>query len=170
MKLHAMIANLCLMASLACLALVYGPSSYWPALIAVPAMFPLWILTKRALASWRPSAVLCVYLLLAAAGIMLRRPQLPLILGSTATLIWWDLKDFEEGHRAGILAKADRSLQKYRLQSLGFTAGASLLLVGIGFWLRIQLPFGVIALLILLIAGCLVYAAGILRNPPLSRE
>ncbi len=170
MKLHAMIANLCLMAALAFLALVYGPSSYWPALIAIPAMLPLWIVTRKALASWRPSAVLCVYLLLAAAGIMLRRPQFPLILGSIATLIWWDLKDFEERHRAGILAKTDSSLQKHRLQSIALTTGISLLLEAMGVLLRLRLPFGVVALLVVLVTGCLVYTVSILRNPPLSRE
>lgn len=170
MKLHFSIGNLCLIVSVALLVLVYGPSSYWPALIAIPAMLLLWILTKKAFASRRPSAVLCVYLLLAAAGIMLRRPQFPLILGSIATLIWWDLKDFEERHGARILAKANSSLQKHRLQSIALTTGISLLLEAMGSLLRLRLPFGAIALLILLVTGCLVYAVSLLRNPPLSRE
>ncbi len=168
MKRHSIIGKLCLIASVASLVLVYGPSIYWPVLIALPAMLLLWMVAKKTLAAWRPSAVLCVYLVLAVMGVILRHPLLPLILGSIAALIWWDLTDFEEGLHAGILAKAESSLQKYRLQSFVLTIGATLLLEIAGLSLRLPLPFGVVVLLMLLATGCLVSLAGSLRNRPLD--
>ncbi len=170
MKLHSIIGYVCFIASIALLALAYGPTGDWPALIAIPAALVLWILLKKWSVWWGASILLCVYLVLAGRGIMLQRPLVPLILGSMATLIWWDLADFGRGPDSVLLTQAGNSLQKYRLQSLALTTGSSLLLAAIGIWLRFQLPLGVIALLILLIMGCFVYAAGVLRRPPLRGE
>ncbi len=170
MKLHSIIGNGCLVASIASLAVAYGFSTYWPVLLTLPVMLLFWILAERRLAPWRSSTLLCIYLGLAVAAVLLKLPPLPVEFGCVAALIWWDLEDFRLAQARQIPAKATGLLQKYRLQSLALTGGVSLLLAGIGFWLRIQLPFGVIALLILLITACLVYAAGILKNLPLRPE
>ncbi len=170
MKLHSIIGYLCLGTSIASLVVAFGLSIYWPALIALPAMLLFWLLTQSKSPFWRASVLLCVYLGLAVTAVLLKRPLLPLVLGCLAALVWWDLQDFESTQSNRTPAEASGSLQKYRLQSLALTAAAGLLLTGAGLWLRIQLPFGAIVLLILLITACLVYVVGILRNAPVSRE
>ena len=170
MKLYWTIDSLALVAAIASLALVYGLSTYWPVLLALPAMLLFWVLGKGKSASWRGSALLCLYLALAVTALLLKRPLVPMVLGCIAALIWWDLQDLRVAQSGPVRARASSSLQKHRFRSLALTAGASVFLPGIGLWLRVQLPFGIIALLILLITGCLVYAVGIFRHPPLSRE
>jgi hypothetical protein len=166
MKLHSLIGNLCLIASIALLVVAHGPAADWPALIAIPAVLFLWILFRNRLAFWGASVLLCGYVALAIRDILLQEPVFPLVLGTLTALIWWDLAELEHRQQA----EAANPLTTYRLQSLAITAGASTLLIAAGIWLHLRLPLGVIVLLVLVITGGLAYVVRILRNPPLGRE
>ncbi len=168
MKLHSLIGNLCLSASSALLVVAHRSNADWPAFIAIPAIFLLWILLRKWLAFWGASIQLCIYLALAIRGIILQQPVFPLALGSITALIGWDLADFERVQQASLLAEAESPLSTYRLQSLAITASASTILVAAGIWLHIQLPLGAIVLLVLVITVGLAYFVRILRNPALG--
>lgn len=169
MKLFSIISNLCLGTSIAALVVDYGLSMYWPVLLALPAMLLFWLWTKRGSVFWRASALLCVYLGLAVTAVLLNRPLVPLTIGCVAALAWWDLEHFESTQPNRIGTELSGSPQKYRLQSLALTAVIGLFLAGTRLWLRIQLPFGMIALLTILATGCLVSAGGIFHRAESER-
>jgi hypothetical protein len=170
MRLHSLIGNLCLIASIALLVVAHGPASDWPALIAISAVSLLLILLRNRITFLGASVLLCSYLALAIRDILLQDSVFPLVLGTVTALIWWDLAEHEHRPRAGLLAGAENALTTYRLQSLAITAGASTLLLAAGIWLHVRLPLGVIVVLVLVITGGLSYVVRILRNPPLGRE
>lgn len=171
MKPHSILGILCLIASIALLALAYGPGSHWPALLPLPLALALWILARKRTSPWGAPVLLCVYLVLAVAAVLWGRPLIPLIFGTITALVAWDLADFEDARPGGNAPMdSDDSLERYRLQSLAITAAATLPFAAMALWLRVELPLGAIALLILLITGGLVSAVGALKNPRLSQE
>jgi hypothetical protein len=165
MKLHSAIANACLLISIVCLALGYTLAGYWPILFAIAAMLLLWSARKKEATFWAASSLLAVYVLLAMMGIILKA-QLPLMVtGCVSALVWWDLSDFRESLAGEDSARTAATLEKQRLQLLALTSAISLGLAAMGPWLRMQLPFGVIVLLVMVATGCILYSVHRLRHP-----
>jgi len=147
--------------SVACLAGAYLPQPGWAGPLVVSGVCLLqaavWVRPFKGLASVN----LALYTGLA--GVRLLEDAAPLLLtiGTTAALAYWELIQFRHkqwtGSPAGELAgrsravEADPALFRYHLQSVGLAAGLGLLLVGIGWVVRLPLPFGVVVGLVLVL-------------------
>lgn len=158
MRLHATICALCLLLSLVCLAGAYMLGGYWLIWPAIIAMLAFGMTARGQSAFWPATSLLAVYVLLAVLGIIIRASMLLIVVGCIFALAAWDLADFDGSMLAEAPPKARASLQKNRLQSLVIMAGISLLLMGATYWLRLQLPFGIIVALVVLVTGSILYA------------
>ncbi len=159
-----MIQNLCVAASAICLALAYFPIVHiWAIALGMLAALLFWVAIGKGSTYWTATSLLAVYFVAAVMAVLLKGSVLPVILGSLSALLWWDLMDFAHTMNDAEGLKAMALLQAYRLRSLAIVVGVSLLLEGAGLWLRFQLPFGVILLLVLLTVGCILYATRLLR-------
>jgi len=163
MKLHSIIRAVCLLASIACLALAYVPTGDWLVLLVIPAMLLFWVLTKKRSAFWPASSLLTVYVLLALMGVTRHTPLL-LVIGCVFALAGWDLNDLSLGTVGQGPRGAGAELEMRRLQSLALMTGISVALAAVSLWLRLQLSFGAIVLLVLLVTGCLLYTVHHLRK------
>lgn len=164
MKLHSIIRAVCLLASIACLALAYVPTGDWLVLLVIPAMLLFWVLTKKRSAFWPASSLLTVYVLLALMGVTRHTPLLLLVIGCVFALAGWDLNDLSLGTVGQGPRGAGAELEMRRLQSLALMTGISVALAAVSLWLRLQLSFGAIVLLVLLVTGCLLYTVHHLRK------
>ena len=170
MKAHSAIASACLLVSIVCLALGYTLAGYWPILFAIAAMLLLWSARKKEATFWAASSLLAVYVLLAMMGVLLKA-QLPvMVMGCVSALAWWDLSDFSQSLDGEALPGTTGTLEKRRLQLLALSSAISLGLATIGIWFRMRLPFGVIVLLVMLAAGCILYSVHRLRHPAIETQ
>lgn len=145
-----MIYFICLAISAVCLFLGYYPASSWQVLAALVVMAVLWFFARKSTSLWPTSAILTIYLLVAAGGLLAGYSTYLLIIGSVAALSCWDLALFNQS-LAGDQQQAHVGvLEKNHLQSLGLAALIGLILVIAGLQIRLTLPFGVIVLLVLL--------------------
>ena len=102
---------------------------------------------------WLPPACLVLSVGLAAVGLLLGAPPLLMILASTTALGAWDLALLDRSlgevtqgsHPEGVGA-----LEARRARSLALALGLGLLLAGLGRFLSFQLPFGAMAVLVIL--------------------
>ncbi len=138
--------------------------SYWPAALSLAAMLLLWIIVRKGSAFWVASSLLSVYLIFAGIGVVMKGPLIPIVAGCIAAVVWWDLMDFGESLHDAKPQGMGASLEKLHLEALAIMVGTCLLVEAAGLWLRVQLPFGAIAILVLLACGCILYAVHRLRN------
>jgi len=141
--------------SVACLAGAFLPYSGWLGLAVVGGMgllqLAVWVRPVKGLASVN----LVLYTVLAGVRVLEDSAPLALTIGITAALAYWELVQFRHKQRVGFPAgragstEADPALSKNHLQSLGLSAGLGLLLVGIGWVVRLPLPFAVVMGLVL---------------------
>lgn len=146
-----------------CLLLGYILIGRWLALLAVPAMILLRIAAGRRSSFWAASGLLSVCVVLAVAGILLHASALLMSAGCVFALAGWDLSDPRGQTAAPAAGNYGVLLEEKRLRSLAAVLGASALLALLPAILRIQLPFGVVVFLALLLAGCILYAVHYLR-------
>jgi hypothetical protein len=164
MRLHFTLGVLSLLLSVACLVGAYLLDGYGLIWLAVPAMLVLWTGTRGRPIFWPATSLLAIYVLLAVVGIIIGASLPLLLVGSICALAAWDLAEFAGSLVGNVHPMARASLEKSRLQSLALMAGISLLLIGMDYWLRLRLPFGIIVVLVLLVTGCIVYFVHRLGN------
>ncbi len=156
--------NISLAIAVVCVGIAYLPLGTLRAGLAVCAVL---VFTSIAYGRPAPSAgsgLLAIYVVLSVIGVLLKAALLPTVTGCIAALVWWDLMDFKQSVYEGVPQKRMSLLEKYRLQSLGMVAGTSAVLTAAVLWLRVQLPFGIIATLVVLGAGGILYSVRRLRG------
>ena len=153
-----------LVISIACLTQAYMAVGYWWIVLAIPAMLVFWIATNKRSASRAGWALLAVYLILAMIGVLLKAQVPILLIGTIGALVAWDLSDLREDTAGQARIEAVVALETRRLQVLGVTAAISLVLTLVVPSIRLQVPFGIIVLLVLMVAACLRYAVQRLAN------
>ncbi len=157
-RLGSAIQIISVVIAIACLALAFVSAGYWWILFAIPAMLVFWIAANKWSASRSGSALIAVYLILAMLGALLKVQMPILLIGSIFALVAWDLNDLTEDLAGQAPTDATMALEKHRLQVLAVTAAISLLLTLVAPSVRLHVPFGIIVLLILMVAACLRYA------------
>ncbi len=169
MKTGSIVRLVCLLAAAACLTLGYLLIGDWPGLLAIPLLILFWLVAGKSSPFWAASGILSIYIALAVIGITRHAPALLLAAGCVLALVAWDLSD-PRGHAAHGEASGFGDLMvNKRLRSLAVVTTASLLLIAVGAVIRLELPFGVVALLSLLLIGCLLYAVHYLRSSAFLR-
>jgi hypothetical protein len=137
----------CLAVVLGSFALGLGLALPWPWELAVPACAAAWLLDRRDC----PNLALAVSILVAAAGILLKAPAWPMILGTAASLALWDfaraeIPDDEAGEAAQeAMADYRRARAPYLLAALGIGTAAAIL----GSGRSVDIPFFAMTLCVL---------------------
>jgi hypothetical protein len=147
----------CLMASVGTLGAGYLLAGYW---WMIPLFFLLalfWGFTIKHPVLWISSSLLSTHVILAAIGIAAGFSQFFMIASCICALASWDLTMFDQRMDGNAARNTNASLGKRHLQSLVWATAIGLILVLFGYHLNLQLPFGVIVLLVLIALGCLIY-------------
>lgn len=164
MKLHTVLLSLCVLLAFACLSLGYGLTGRWLIMLALPALAAFWLATHKQSGFWAGSAVLALYIGLAAVGVALGVSAPLMAVGCICALAGWDLSD-PRGHATlGAASEQATPLERERLRLLAVMAGLSLALVALTALVQLRLPFGVIALAALVAVGCTLYGVQLVRR------
>jgi len=123
----------------------------WPVLPVMLGLAAVWLLARKKAGAWLPSCLLVIYLGLAVYGLQAGYSPLMMILGATAALAWWDLVLLPSNKAAPL----PPDFVNQHLRSLALAAGLGLLLAIAGLQIHLELPFGVILLLAVLIFAAL---------------
>ena len=158
MKHHSIILNICLILSTGCLVLGYIMAGYWQIFPLFLVMPIFWIYTKKQTVFWAASSLLLMYLILAAVGILIDLSVALMIIGCTTALASWDLIQFEQS----IIENA--MLKKYHLRSLALAVSAGIMLSFVSVYIKLQLPFGVVAFLTLAAILGLTYSVQFMKK------
>jgi hypothetical protein len=144
---------ICLVLSTLCLAAGYGMAGKWVGVGIAFITGGAWLLTRKYPDTGLAHGCFVVSICLAVAGLLTGSPPFWMICGSAGALTVWDLALLEialSGSAAG-----DRTLrfEKNHLQSLALAVGCGLTAAIVGGFLKFQVPF----LVMLLLIGLLVF-------------
>jgi hypothetical protein len=153
-----------MLAAIACLTLGYIAFGGWLILLALPAAILFWIAAGGRSVFWASSGLLASYLGLAAMGIALEASGLLMTTGCIFALGAWELND-PRGRNTGQASQMHGAgLEQQSPRSLGIMAAISMLLAAVPSAVRLQLPFGIVALLALAAAGGVLYSVHYLKH------
>ena len=157
MKRSLLLQWTCLLASITCLGLPHLLRGNGLLLLLLPGIAGFWAFLHKRSAFPSASALLVMFVVLAAGGVLAEVSTPLMILGCTAALAWWDLTSFRESLVPGQPLETTLPLEKAHLQALALavSGGSSLALVSSA--LDFRIPFIGMAFLALLATGCLLY-------------
>ncbi len=135
--------------SLVCLVAGFGWKGYWAILLVLPALALFWLLLRKVSRPVTLSILFFIYLLVAAAGLLMGAPASLILIGSGFALVAWESAYFLSHFQGLSVASADPRLERLHNGDLLIAAGSGVLLGLLGLGLHFQLPFGVIAVLAL---------------------
>jgi hypothetical protein len=128
----------------------YGLGGDWKLLSLLLAIPLTWVLFRKGSAGLLLSSLLFVYVFLAALGLVLHLSPYLMIGGCAFALAGWESARFWLDLRAAPLRVQDQPLEALHNRDLTLAIGIGLLLALVGLNIRLQLPFGLIAILALL--------------------
>jgi hypothetical protein len=140
----------CLIVSVVCLAAGYGIAGQWIGTGAAIITGPGWLFARKKTASGLPLICLFAAVSLAFVGRLAGSPPLLMICSSGFSLVVWDLLLFQAALGNESTGEQIRQFETIHLQSLALGPGAGLLVALLGHFLRIQVPFVLLALCIAL--------------------
>jgi hypothetical protein len=135
---------------LACLSVGYAQAGQWLALVAVILPLLAWLFSARWPYRWLPLAGLVLSVSLSGAGLFLGAAPVLMILSATLALAGWDLMLWENDLPADLPAALLSRLAYSHYRALALAVGLGLLAALAGRFLHLQLPFGILIVLILL--------------------
>lgn len=153
---------LALIVALGLLAVGAVAAQNWTFGLAVLPIAALDGLSRRFGWSWCPTALLLVYIALAAGALFIGFPPALMIAGAAAALFHWELSDPFPREVSGEVMSQESLFYRQRLRYLSISIAVGLALAEVGLFLEIDLPFAgaVLAALILLFS---LYRLFILR-------
>lgn len=155
---RALILNkACAATSTVCLSLAYILSGYWLIILVFLAMTLFWMLLKNGSIFRTSSALLALFVVLAAIGVTLDLSTPLILIAVTAALTSWDLTNFVQSVTDNQREETKRRLEGFHLRSLAVASSAGLLVSLIASYASFELPFGVMLLLGLIAIGGLTY-------------
>ncbi len=155
MRSDALLRNACLLISIACLTAGYLLGGYWLILPLMLAMAGFLFALRRQSPFLQSSALLVGYVALAAIGIELRVSMALLIPGVSAALAAWDLAYLAETIEMAADPESIARLRRAHLQPLLIAVGGGMVLASLATIVRLDLPFGLVGALALLLVASL---------------
>jgi hypothetical protein len=137
---------ICLIISVLCLAGGYGIAGYWIGAAIASLMGPAWWLAKKYPASSLPPVCLSLSISLAVIGILVGCSPLSMIFGSVAALAAWDLVSLDSAMGNHSSGEQNHRYENKHLQALLLALGFALVVLVMGRFANIQLPFVVLLL------------------------
>lgn len=155
---RALILNkACAATATVCLSLAYLLSGYWLIILVFLAMTLFWMLLKNGSIFRTSSALLALFVVLAAIGVTLDLSTPLVLIAVTAALTSWDLTNFVQSVTDNQREETKRRLEGFHLRSLAVASSAGLLVSLIASYASFELPFGVMLLLGLITIGGITY-------------
>jgi hypothetical protein len=164
MKYRSILLNSSLITSTGCLAAGYIIAGYWMVVPALLILIAAWVFSNRIPAFWLAAIALSGCVVLAAVGVVLDLSLVLMTVSCTAGLVSWELIQFKHSISDVSQAESDLPIQKYHLKSLALAASTGLVLALISSIINIKLPFGVVALLVLIAISCLIFGMRYITN------
>jgi hypothetical protein len=158
MKTHSLLLNLSLLVSTGCFAAGYLFAGYWVAVPALIVLVSVGVFANQRPAFWMAAVALVGSVILAAVGIALDVSPVLMVIASTSALVSWELFHFKHGTTRSAPPQSSSTLENYHLRSLAAAASAGLIFALLTMLVNLQLPFGIVALLVLIAIGGLVYS------------
>jgi hypothetical protein len=158
MKTHSHLLNLSLIISTGCFAAGYLLAGYWLVVPALVLLIASWVLSSRRPAFWLAAVSLVSSLILAAVGVALDISLVLIVIATTMALVSWELVQFKHSSTRKAPAQPNTAFEKHHLRSLLLAASAGLILALLTTFINLQLPFGVVAILVLAAVGSLVFS------------
>jgi hypothetical protein len=158
MKTPSFVFNFCLLLTLGSLGFGYLSAGYWQVLVAFLFLAILWIFARKRSQFWAAAIILLGAVLLAALGIMVNLPPVLMIIACSSGLVCWDLYLFNGEMPENLPPHVDAMLTRNHMQALAMAASMGFVLAFSGAFIRFELPFWSIVLLVLIVVGCLLYS------------
>jgi hypothetical protein len=155
---------ICLIISGLCLAAGYGIAGQWVGAMIAILTGPAWLLARKYPGSQLPLFCLLASVGLAVAGRLLGSPTFLMVLASALALAAWDLVYLDAALGNTSPVEQSRRYETRHLQSLTLALGSGLLAAWLGSFLKIQIPFIVLVLLIAFSLFALDRVWGYIKN------
>ena len=139
---------LCITLSVLCLVGGYGMVRQWIGAAIAILIGPAWLLARKYPASLLPLICLLMSIAMAVAGMLMGSPPVLMIFGATLALAAWDLVLLSSVLGEHSLTEQTQLFESQHLRSLLLALGSGLLVVFLGRFLTIQVPFLVLVLLV----------------------
>jgi hypothetical protein len=141
---------ICLVVSTLCLAVGYAIAGQWlGAVLAIIAGFA-WLLARKYPASGLPHICLFVSIGLAVTGSQTGASSLLMIYGSGISLGVWDLLYLNNSSSRNFADGQTRRYENEHLLSLALALGSGMIIASLGHFLKLQIPFVVLLLFVVL--------------------
>ena len=165
MKSHSTVIIItCLAISSGCLAAGYILAGYWLIFLAFPLLLIAWLLTYKRSTYLSASILLSGYVILASVGIMTELSTVLMVIACTTALASWDLLQIDQSASRYSPDKTNGLLEKYHLNSLALAISTGLILSLTSANISLQFPFVLIAFLVLVAVGSLIYSMQYIVN------
>jgi hypothetical protein len=155
---------ICLIISVLCLAAGYWIVGQWIGGMIATLICPAWLLARKYPDSPLPLVCLLVSVGFAAAGTLIASPPLLMIFASALALAAWDLFYLNSALGNHSSTEGTRHYEKAHLQALALALCLGLPGTFLGSFLKIQIPFIVLMLLITFILFALDRIWGYIKN------
>jgi hypothetical protein len=142
---------ICLIIPVLCLTAGYGIAGQWPGVAAAILTCPAWLLARKYPATWLPFICLLVSISLAAAGILSGSTSWLMIISSGFSLATWDLLLLNHALGNKPSTEQIRQYERKHFQSLTPALAAGLLAGFLGHPFILQIPLGILIILIALV-------------------
>jgi hypothetical protein len=141
---------ICLSGSVFCLVAGYGIIRQWIGVVVAILTGLTWLLARKYLTLFLPSICLVMSVGLAVVGELMGSPSWLMICGSWFALATWDLLLLNNTFDSHLFGEQTQSYENKHLQSLILALGFGLFVSFLGRLFNLQLPFFVLALLVVL--------------------
>jgi hypothetical protein len=141
----------CLLLSAGFLVAGYLFAGVWQILLIFPAALLLWVICKFQPEVCDPSVLFGGYTFLTAVGIWIRCEPHLIVYGFIMALVSWELHLFNRGLAGNPQYTDNLLLEKKHLRSLSIVIILSFLITTVGLSFHLDLPFGIIFVLVLVV-------------------
>ena len=164
MSLRKTLFVICLVISVLCLAAGYGIAGHWLGATLAILTGPAWLLARKYPRPQLPLVCLLVTVGFAVVGRLVGSPPFLMIFASAVALAVWDLLVLDSALGNTSSVEQTRRYETRHLQSLTLALGSGLLGTLLGSFLKIQMPFIVLMLLIAFSLFALDRVWGYIKN------
>ncbi|MBI5953519.1 MAG: hypothetical protein HY865_17835 [Chloroflexi bacterium] len=141
----------CLIALVLCLGAGYELSGQWIGVVISLVTGPAWLFARKYSTSILPLTCLLISVCLAVVGKINGGSSFLMICGSGFALATWDLLLLDGALTNNSSGEQTRQFEIRHLQSLGAALGSGLVVISLGYLIRLQIPFVVLLLSIALV-------------------
>ena len=147
----------CLLISMFCLSVGYIQYGYWVILPVTIGISIMWIVRQKLSNSWLISVLFCATVVFAAIGLIIKLSFPLMSITCIAILISWDLTRFIQSTVYYIFPFKKEKMQNHHLGLLAILCVSSIILSYLSFYIQIQIPFGIMIVLVCAIIFCFTY-------------